>query len=106
MWILKSVSVQMSYVFLSQWEVPNVYGNVILGIKDSLTRDLVYILMAKGLHCCAIKVSKSSKGTGEWVWAIEFQQHWKYGKPFLRERIVKMGCEGDVVTSAVCRVMV
>ncbi|NWH96538.1 INT8 protein, partial [Tichodroma muraria] len=37
------------------WEVPNVYGNVILGIKDSLTRDLVYILMAKGLHCCAIK---------------------------------------------------
>uniref|UniRef100_A0A8C5T9D0 Integrator complex subunit 8 n=1 Tax=Malurus cyaneus samueli TaxID=2593467 RepID=A0A8C5T9D0_9PASS len=39
----------------SKWEVPNVYGNVILGIKDSLTRDLVYILMAKGLHCCAIK---------------------------------------------------
>ncbi|XP_050748888.1 integrator complex subunit 8 [Gymnogyps californianus] len=39
----------------SKWEVPNVYGNVILGIKDNLTRDLVYILMAKGLHCCAIK---------------------------------------------------
>ncbi|XP_061227028.1 integrator complex subunit 8 isoform X2 [Neopsephotus bourkii] len=39
----------------NKWEVPNVYGNVILGIKDSLTRDLVYILMAKGLHCCAIK---------------------------------------------------
>ncbi|NXV75038.1 INT8 protein, partial [Atlantisia rogersi] len=46
---------QMSCVFLSQWEVPNVYGNVILGIKDNLTRDLVYILMAKGLHCCAVK---------------------------------------------------
>ncbi|XP_037235066.1 integrator complex subunit 8 [Falco biarmicus] len=39
----------------NKWEVPNVYGNVILGIKDSLTRDLVYILMAKGLHCCTIK---------------------------------------------------
>ncbi|XP_030827235.1 integrator complex subunit 8 [Camarhynchus parvulus] len=39
----------------NKWEVPNVYGSVILGIKDSLTRDLVYILMAKGLHCCAIK---------------------------------------------------
>lgn len=64
MWILKPVSVQMSYVFLSQWEVPNVYGNVILGIKDNLTRDLVYILMAKGLHCCAIKVSNPSEVTG------------------------------------------
>ena len=72
MWILKPVSVQMSYVFLSQWEVPNVYGNVILGIKDNLTRDLVYILMAKGLHCCAIKVSKPSEVTGELVWTIEF----------------------------------
>ncbi|NXT24361.1 INT8 protein, partial [Syrrhaptes paradoxus] len=39
----------------NKWEVPNVYSNVILGIKDNLTRDLVYILMAKGLHCCAIK---------------------------------------------------
>uniref|UniRef100_A0A8C3RRQ8 Integrator complex subunit 8 n=1 Tax=Chelydra serpentina TaxID=8475 RepID=A0A8C3RRQ8_CHESE len=39
----------------SKWEVPNVYGGVILGIKDNLTRDLVYILMAKGLHCSAIK---------------------------------------------------
>ncbi|NXE52598.1 INT8 protein, partial [Casuarius casuarius] len=39
----------------NKWEVPNVYGNVILGIKDNLTRDLVYILMAKGLHCSAIK---------------------------------------------------
>ncbi|NXR91570.1 INT8 protein, partial [Hypocryptadius cinnamomeus] len=39
----------------NKWEVPNVYSSVILGIKDSLTRDLVYILMAKGLHCCAIK---------------------------------------------------
>lgn len=55
---------QISYAFLSQWEVPNVYGSVILGIKDSLTRDLVYILMAKGLHCCAIKVSKPSELTG------------------------------------------
>ncbi|NXS68294.1 INT8 protein, partial [Pandion haliaetus] len=42
-------------LFSEKWEVPNVYGNVILGIKDNLTRDLVYILMAKGLHCCAIK---------------------------------------------------
>ncbi|KAL8181908.1 UNVERIFIED_CONTAM: Integrator complex subunit 8 [Gekko kuhli] len=39
----------------NKWEVPNIYGNVILGIKDNLTRDLVYILMAKGLHCSAIK---------------------------------------------------
>uniref|UniRef100_A0A803T8N2 Integrator complex subunit 8 n=1 Tax=Anolis carolinensis TaxID=28377 RepID=A0A803T8N2_ANOCA len=39
----------------NKWEVPNVYGNVILGIKDSLTRDLVYILMAKGLHCITVK---------------------------------------------------
>ncbi|ETE71181.1 Integrator complex subunit 8, partial [Ophiophagus hannah] len=39
----------------NKWEVPNVYGNVILGIKDNLTRDLVYILMAKGLHCSTIK---------------------------------------------------
>lgn len=58
----------MSCMFLSQWEVPNVYGNVILGIKDNLTRDLVYILMAKGLHCSAIKVSKLSEVTGELVW--------------------------------------
>ncbi|NWS34274.1 INT8 protein, partial [Polioptila caerulea] len=43
------------WMISNKWEVPNVYGNVILGIKDSLTRDLVYILMAKGLHCCAIK---------------------------------------------------
>lgn len=57
----------MSCMFLSQWEVPNVYGNVILGIKDNLTRDLVYILMAKGLHCSAIKVSKLSEVTGELV---------------------------------------
>uniref|UniRef100_UPI00398F28C5 integrator complex subunit 8 isoform X2 n=1 Tax=Pristiophorus japonicus TaxID=55135 RepID=UPI00398F28C5 len=39
----------------NKWEVPTVYGGVILGIKDNLTRDLVYILMAKGLHCIAIK---------------------------------------------------
>lgn len=39
-----------------QWEVPPDYINVILGIKDNLTKDLVYILMAKGLHCIAIKV--------------------------------------------------
>ncbi|KAJ0054924.1 hypothetical protein NL108_007115, partial [Boleophthalmus pectinirostris] len=38
-----------------QWEVPSDYINVILGIKDSLTKDLVYILMAKGLHCIFIK---------------------------------------------------
>uniref|UniRef100_A0A3B4AF93 INTS8 TPR repeats domain-containing protein n=1 Tax=Periophthalmus magnuspinnatus TaxID=409849 RepID=A0A3B4AF93_9GOBI len=39
----------------SKWEVPSDYINVILGIKDSLTKDLVYILMAKGLHCISIK---------------------------------------------------
>ncbi|NXP08235.1 INT8 protein, partial [Thinocorus orbignyianus] len=43
------------WMISNKWEVPNVYSNVILGIKDNLTRDLVYILMAKGLHCCAIK---------------------------------------------------
>uniref|UniRef100_A0A4W4HDL5 INTS8 TPR repeats domain-containing protein n=1 Tax=Electrophorus electricus TaxID=8005 RepID=A0A4W4HDL5_ELEEL len=39
----------------SKWEVPANYINVILAIKDNLTRDLVYILMAKGLHCVTIK---------------------------------------------------
>ncbi|XP_027712754.1 integrator complex subunit 8 isoform X2 [Vombatus ursinus] len=39
----------------SKWEVPGVYSSVILGIKDGLTRDLVYILMAKGLHCSIVK---------------------------------------------------
>ncbi|XP_051728788.1 integrator complex subunit 8 isoform X2 [Ctenopharyngodon idella] len=39
----------------SKWEVPVDYINVILAIKDNLTRDLVYILMAKGLHCINIK---------------------------------------------------
>ncbi|XP_039072432.1 integrator complex subunit 8 [Hyaena hyaena] len=39
----------------NKWEVPSVYSGVILGIKDSLTRDLVYILLAKGLHCSAVK---------------------------------------------------
>uniref|UniRef100_H2LUR6 Integrator complex subunit 8 n=1 Tax=Oryzias latipes TaxID=8090 RepID=H2LUR6_ORYLA len=39
----------------SKWEVPPDYISVILGIKDNLTRDLVYILMAKGLHCSSIK---------------------------------------------------
>uniref|UniRef100_A0A6Q2Y329 INTS8 TPR repeats domain-containing protein n=1 Tax=Esox lucius TaxID=8010 RepID=A0A6Q2Y329_ESOLU len=39
----------------SKWEVPSDYINVILSIKDNLTKDLVYILMAKGLHCIAIK---------------------------------------------------
>lgn len=39
----------------SKWEVPSDYVNVILGIKDNLTKDLVYILMAKGLHCISIK---------------------------------------------------
>ncbi|XP_028011883.2 integrator complex subunit 8 isoform X3 [Eptesicus fuscus] len=38
----------------NKWEVPSVYSGVILGIKDSLTRDLVYILMAKGLHCSTV----------------------------------------------------
>ncbi|XP_041423173.1 integrator complex subunit 8 isoform X1 [Xenopus laevis] len=39
----------------SKWEVPTIYSGSILGIKDNLTRDLVYILLAKGLHCSAIK---------------------------------------------------
>ncbi|XP_062935457.1 integrator complex subunit 8 isoform X3 [Cynocephalus volans] len=39
----------------NKWEVPSVYSGVILGIKDNLTRDLVYILMAKGLHCSSVK---------------------------------------------------
>uniref|UniRef100_A0A4W6DU33 Integrator complex subunit 8 n=1 Tax=Lates calcarifer TaxID=8187 RepID=A0A4W6DU33_LATCA len=39
----------------SKWEVPPDYINVILSIKDNLTKDLVYILMAKGLHCISIK---------------------------------------------------
>uniref|UniRef100_A0A3P8VIZ2 Integrator complex subunit 8 n=1 Tax=Cynoglossus semilaevis TaxID=244447 RepID=A0A3P8VIZ2_CYNSE len=39
----------------STWEVPPDYINVILSIKDNLTKDLVYILMAKGLHCISIK---------------------------------------------------
>ncbi|XP_023599370.1 integrator complex subunit 8 isoform X2 [Myotis lucifugus] len=38
----------------NKWEVPSVYSGVILGIKDNLTRDLVYILMAKGLHCSTV----------------------------------------------------
>ncbi|XP_054619053.1 integrator complex subunit 8 isoform X3 [Dunckerocampus dactyliophorus] len=39
----------------SKWEVPPDYINVILAIKDNLTKDLVYILMAKGLHCISVK---------------------------------------------------
>ncbi|XP_018606035.1 integrator complex subunit 8 [Scleropages formosus] len=39
----------------SKWEIPSDYISVILGIKDNLTRDLVYILLAKGLHCITIK---------------------------------------------------
>uniref|UniRef100_A0A7N8YQH0 Integrator complex subunit 8 n=1 Tax=Mastacembelus armatus TaxID=205130 RepID=A0A7N8YQH0_9TELE len=39
----------------SKWEVPPDYINVILCIKDNLTKDLVYILMTKGLHCISIK---------------------------------------------------
>lgn len=74
----------MSYAFLSQWEVPNVYGNVILGIKDSLTRDLVYILMAKGLHCCAIKVSKLSELTG-WFGQLNLKKMENLDGPFLEK---------------------
>ncbi|KAM5157278.1 integrator complex subunit 8 isoform 1-T2 [Mantella aurantiaca] len=43
------------WIVSSKWEVPTVYSGIILGIKDNLTRDLVYILLAKGLHCSAIK---------------------------------------------------
>ncbi|XP_028316486.1 integrator complex subunit 8 isoform X2 [Gouania willdenowi] len=39
----------------SKWEVPADYVSVILGIKDSLTKDLVYVHMAKGLHCISVK---------------------------------------------------
>lgn len=45
----------------NKWEVPSVYSTVILGIKDNLTRDLVYILMAKGLHCSTVKDFPHSK---------------------------------------------
>uniref|UniRef100_A0A3B3V574 INTS8 TPR repeats domain-containing protein n=1 Tax=Poecilia latipinna TaxID=48699 RepID=A0A3B3V574_9TELE len=38
-----------------QWEVPPDYIGTVLAIKDGLTRDLVYILMAKALHCISIK---------------------------------------------------
>ncbi|XP_053324229.1 integrator complex subunit 8 [Spea bombifrons] len=38
-----------------KWEVPSIYSGIILNIKDKLTRDLIYILLAKGLHCSAIK---------------------------------------------------
>uniref|UniRef100_A0A8C5PJL9 Integrator complex subunit 8 n=1 Tax=Leptobrachium leishanense TaxID=445787 RepID=A0A8C5PJL9_9ANUR len=38
-----------------KWELPTIYSGIILGIKDNLTRDLIYILMAKGLHCSATK---------------------------------------------------
>lgn len=41
----------------NKWEVPPDYINVILNIKDNLTKDLVYILMAKGLHCITVKVN-------------------------------------------------
>ncbi|XP_058474830.1 integrator complex subunit 8 isoform X1 [Solea solea] len=39
----------------SKWEVPPDYINVILAIKDNLTKDLLYILLSKGLHCISIK---------------------------------------------------
>ncbi|MEQ2311408.1 Integrator complex subunit 8 [Ameca splendens] len=39
----------------SKWDVPSDYINVVLAIKDNLTKDLVYILVAKGLHCISIK---------------------------------------------------
>ncbi|MBN3295373.1 INT8 protein, partial [Amia calva] len=39
----------------SKWEIPPDYIGDILSIKDNVTRDLVYILMAKGLHCSTIK---------------------------------------------------
>ncbi|XP_054592406.1 integrator complex subunit 8 isoform X1 [Nothobranchius furzeri] len=39
----------------SKWEVPAEYIVVILGIKDNLTKDLVYILMAKGLLSISVK---------------------------------------------------
>ncbi|XP_014882930.1 integrator complex subunit 8-like [Poecilia latipinna] len=38
-----------------KWEVPPDYIGTVLAIKDGLTRDLVYILMAKALHCISIK---------------------------------------------------
>uniref|UniRef100_A0A8C4QE96 Integrator complex subunit 8 n=1 Tax=Eptatretus burgeri TaxID=7764 RepID=A0A8C4QE96_EPTBU len=34
-----------------KWEVPAPYAKVILTVKDLLTRDLIYILLAKA-HCC------------------------------------------------------
>ncbi|XP_054911144.1 integrator complex subunit 8 [Poeciliopsis prolifica] len=38
-----------------KWEVPPDYIGAVLAIKDGLTRDLVYILTAKALHCISIK---------------------------------------------------
>lgn len=76
----------MSYAFLSQWEVPTVYGNVILGIKDSLTRDLVYILMAKGLHCCTIKVSTPSELT-VWFRQLNLNEMENLEGPFLEQEL-------------------
>lgn len=38
---------------------------MILSIKDNLTKDLVYILMAKGLHCISIKVCTESQSPAE-----------------------------------------
>ncbi|XP_027892023.1 integrator complex subunit 8 isoform X1 [Xiphophorus couchianus] len=38
-----------------KWEVPPDYVGAVLAIKDGLTRDLVYILTAKALHCISIK---------------------------------------------------
>ena len=51
----------------AQWEVPPDYINVILSIKDNLTKDLVYILMAKGLHCISIKVRLFCPSSDLWV---------------------------------------
>lgn len=39
----------------NKWEVFFVYSGVILGIKDNLIRDLVYIFMVKGLYCSIVK---------------------------------------------------
>ncbi|XP_037658677.1 integrator complex subunit 8 isoform X5 [Choloepus didactylus] len=70
----------------NKWEVPTVYSTVILGIKDNLTRDLVYILMAKGLHCSTVKLGqllaatcrelpgpKESRRTAKDLWEVIVQ---------------------------------
>ncbi|NXS09536.1 INT8 protein, partial [Neodrepanis coruscans] len=44
----------------NKWEVPNVYGSVILGIKDSLTRDLDFVHAKQLFAACLELVTEFS----------------------------------------------